>query len=199
MTKKILIGFFLSFLAVTFLGAQSLAELSKKEKERRAALKGKQTVITNDDLGKVKKTAAMTESVPAEAVPAAEGAPTEAQPSEAPAAENEQAAAERTPPVNQAPPEPTASTGREVFLSGQALSQQRASLEDKWGRAQELVDLLTIKMNALWQQMYSLDDMTTKDSIQLQISATYEKLLKAQEEEVAARDELAAFVSSDRR
>ncbi len=75
------------------------------------------------------------------------------------------------------------------------MGQQRAALEDKWNRAQELVDLLTMKMNALWQQFYSLDDMTAKESIQLQIGETYEKLLKAQEEEGVAREELNAFVS----
>jgi hypothetical protein len=183
MKKKILMGFFLSLLAVTFLGAQSLAEISKKEKERRAALKGKQTVVTNEDLAKVKKKAALTESLAGEAA-LPEGTPEEKSP-----------ATGATPPADQAPPELTPEAGKEASLNDQALSQQRAALEDKWNRAQELVDLLTMKMNALWQQFYSLDDMTAKESIQLQIGQTYEKLLKTQEEEVAAREELAAFVA----
>jgi hypothetical protein len=195
MKKKILMGFFLSFLAVSFLGAQSLAEMAKKEKERRAALKGKQTVVTNEDLGKLKRKAAMTESVPAEAVPAEGVAAGEAPATEAAAAGPGQAPAGGTPPAVQAPPEPAAEAAKEASANDQALGRQRAALEDKWNRAQELVDLLTMKMNALWQQFYSLDDMTAKESIQVQIGQTYDKLLKAQEEETAAREELNAFVS----
>jgi len=52
--KKVSAAVLLSLLTVTFLGAQSLAELSKKEKERRAAIKGKKTVITNADLTRLK-------------------------------------------------------------------------------------------------------------------------------------------------
>jgi hypothetical protein len=193
MKKKILMGFFLSLLGVSFLGAQSLAEMSRKEKERRAALKGKQTVVTNVDLGKVKKKAAMSESIPGEAVPA-EGAPTGAPPSEDRAAQPGQAPAGGAPPT-EPPVEPAPEAGKEPASNDEALGQQRAVLEDKWNRAQELVDLLTMKMNALWQQFYSLDDMTAKESIQIQIGQTYEKLLKAQEEEIAAREELNAFVS----
>jgi hypothetical protein len=188
MAKKISVTFVLFLLGVSFLGAQSLAEMSRKEKERRAALKGKQTVVTNDDLGKVKKKAAMTESVPGEAEPA-QGAPEE----RSPAAGGR--TPEKTPPADQAPAEPAPEAGNEASLSDQELSRQRAALEDKWNRALELVDLLTMKMNALWQQFYSLDDMTAKESIQVQIGQTYEKLLKAQEEEIAAREELAGFAS----
>jgi len=192
MTKKILTGFFLSLLAVTFLGAQSLADLSKKEKERRAALKGKQTVVTNKDLGKTKKKAAMTETVPGEAAPV-EGAPAGTQPAEAGAEPGQPASADQAPPV------PAPETGRVPSADDQALERQKTALQEKWDKAQELVDLLTMKMNALWQQFYSMDDMTAKESVQLQIGQTYDRLLKAQEEEIAARDELAAFLSSERR
>jgi hypothetical protein len=199
MTKKILTGFVLSLLAVTFLGAQSLAELSKKEKERRAALKGKQTVVTNKDLGKTKKKAAMTETAAGESV-LPPGAPTEVQPAVAGAVKPApQAAPGEAPPVDQAPPEPAAEAGKETSANDQALDRQKTALQDKWNRAQELVDLLTMKMNALWQQLYSMDDMTEKESIQRQISDTYEKLLKAQEESTAAGDELTAFLSRERR
>ena len=53
---KWLVAFFLPLLLVSFLQSQSLADLAKKEKARRAALKGKTaTVITTADLAKVKK------------------------------------------------------------------------------------------------------------------------------------------------
>jgi vacuolar-type H+-ATPase subunit D/Vma8 len=58
---------------------------------------------------------------------------------------------------------------------------------EAWKKAKEYVELLTLKMNALWQQFYALTDMQTKDSIQREISDTYEKLLKAQEEETRLR------------
>src|SRR5512143_3634030 len=46
----------LPFLLVSFLQSQSLAELAKKEKARRAALKGKTAiVITTADIARVKK------------------------------------------------------------------------------------------------------------------------------------------------
>ena len=198
MTKKILTGFVLSLLAVTFLSAQSLAELSKKEKERRAALKGKQTVVTNKDLGKTKKKAAMTETAAVESV-LPPGAPAEVQPAVAGAVKPAQAAPGEVPPADQAPPEPAAEAGKEASASDQALDRQKTALQDKWNRAQELVDLLTMKMNALWQQLYSMDDVTEKESIQHQISDTYEKLLKAQEESTAAGDELTAFLSREPR
>ena len=57
---KILAGFVLSFFLATFLQPQSLADLAKKEKERRQALKGKgAAVVTNAELAKVKKRAAV--------------------------------------------------------------------------------------------------------------------------------------------
>jgi hypothetical protein len=62
-----------------------------------------------------------------------------------------------------------------------------------------MVDLLTMKMNGLWQEFYSLDDMTARDRIQQQISENYEKLLKAQQDEVAAKEELDAFIAGAKR
>lgn len=191
MAKKISVAFFLLLLGVSFLSAQSLAEASKKEKARRAALKGKQTVVTNEDLGKTKKKAAMTESVPAQpaeelegTVPAEESAPGEPTPGEAPPA------AVDTPP-EAAPPAAEA----EPSLSMEEFNRRKAELEDAWNKLQEMVDLLTMKMNGLWQEFYSLDDMTARDKIQQQISENYEKLLKTQQDATKAREELDAFIA----
>lgn len=198
MAKKIAAAFFLLLLGVSFLSAQSLAEASKKEKARRAALKGKQTVVTNEDLGKTKKKAAMTETVPekpaeefegtvppeGEQAPAEEAAPGEPTPGEAPPA------AVDTPP-EAAPPAAEA----EPSLSMEEFNRRKAELEDAWNKLQEMVDLLTMKMNGLWQEFYSLDDMTARDKIQQQISETYEKLLKTQQDATKAREELDAFIA----
>jgi aspartate oxidase len=52
------------------------------------------------------------------------------------------------------------------------------------------VALLTLKMNALWQEFYSMDDMTPRDHIQRQISETYLKLQKAQIDAEQAKKEM---------
>ncbi len=199
MTKKITVAFFLLLLGVSFLSAQSLAEASKKEKERRAALKGKQTVVTNEDLGKIKKKAAMTETVaekPAEEAVAGEAETTVSPEGEQPQAE-EAAPGEAPPPAVEAPPE-TAPPAPEAepTLSQEEFNRLKSELEDASNKAQELVDLLTMKMNGLWQEFYSLDDMTARDTIQQQISETYEKLLKAQQDATKAKDDLDAFIAT---
>jgi len=211
MAKKICFVFVLFLLGVSFLSAQSLADLSKKEKERRAALKGKQTVVTNADLGKVKKKAAITESVKpaeepaseAEAAPAGkpptiDGQQPEAEGEEAVAGEpeGEEPAAKTPPAAIEAPPDENAPADEPATaLSEEEFNQRKTELEDVWNKAQEMVELLTMKMNGLWQEFYSLDDMTAREKIQLQISETYEKLLKAQTDETKARKDLDDFIA----
>jgi hypothetical protein len=198
MNKKILAVLFLPLLMVSFLSAQSLAELSKKEKERRAALKGKGTVVTNDDLGKVKKKPAVSAGQPAKT-------------GEEDQAENPEAAETTTPPegengqtqpappgAEQMPPEQAPPAGQEPVLTDQQFNAEKTLLEDQLNKAKELVDLLTMKMNVLWQQFYNMDNMETRDKVQLEISETYSKLLKAQEGQVRAEEELNNYVSRPR-
>jgi vacuolar-type H+-ATPase subunit D/Vma8 len=66
-------------------------------------------------------------------------------------------------------------------------------------RARELVDLLTMKMNALWQQFYNMDNMETRDKVQLEISETYNKLLDAEAARLRAEEELNNFASRPRK
>jgi len=184
MTKKTIAAHFLPLLVFSFLGAQSLAELSKKEKERRAALKGKGTVVTNNDLGKVKKKPGVESSQPA-----ATGKETKT--------ENPEAAAEAaTPPEIENPQEEQAPPpDQEPVLTDQQYKEEKTFLEDQLNRAQELVDLLTMKMNALWQQFYNMDNMETRDKVQLQISETYNKLLDADQARLRAEEDLNNFMS----
>ncbi len=207
MAKKISVAVFLFLLGVSFLSAQSLAEASKKEKERRAALKGKQTVVTNADLGKLKKKPAMSETVPekpadeAVAGEAEEAVTTEGEPAPAEtAAPGETVPGENPPEAVEAQPAPAPPAGEaEPSLSEAEFNKRKGELEDVWNKAQEMVDLLTMKMNGLWQEFYSLDDMTARETIQKQISETYEKLLKAQQDETKAREELDGFIANARR
>jgi len=200
MTKKILAALFLPLLMVSFLSAQSLAELSKKEKERRATAKGKTTVVTNADLAKVKKKPAVSssESAKTEEEVQAENPEAVDETVTPPEAENAQGQ-ELAPGAEQTPPEEAPSTDQEPVLTDQEFDARKSELEDKWNRALEMVDLLTMKMNGLWQEFYSLDDMTARDRIQQQISENYEKLLKAQQDETKAREELDAFIANTKR
>ena len=186
---------------VSFLSAQSLAELSKKERERRAAAKGKTTIVTNDDLGKIKKKPAVSSGQPAKT-----GEEDQAENPEAaveivtpPEGENAQPQQATPPGVEQTPPEQAPPSDQEPVLTDEQFNARKTELEDRWNKAQEMVDLLTMKMNGLWQEFYSLDDMTARDRIQQQISENYEKLLKAQQDEAAAKEELDAFIAGAKR
>jgi hypothetical protein len=194
-TKKISAAFFLPLWMVSFLGAQSLVELSRKEKERRAALKGKVTVVTNDDLGNVKKKLAITttrtaaeESQGAQSARSAVERPSAAVNGQPPFTVNSSAAGGNARPSLAMPP----------ALSGGESQQTRNALERNLNKASEAVDLLTVKMKALWQQFYNMDTMGTRDKVQLEISETNDKLLKAQEDKARAEEELNSYVSRPR-
>ncbi len=62
-------------------------------------------------------------------------------------------------------------------------------LEVKWKSSREQVGLLTTRMNGLWQEFYSMDDMSSRENIQRNISETSLRLQKAKEAEAGARKE----------
>ncbi len=198
-TKRILAVVFLPFLVVSFLQAQSLVELAKKEKERRAALKEKGIVVTNADLVKVKKRPAI-EILPAEELPdeiPVEGEEVVPIPEEGeipPGSEEaiETAAGEEAQPQIIPPPDRPTMTESEF-------RRQYADYQGRVDQAQEMIDLYTLKMNGLWQEFYSLDDMKSRELIQLQISETNEKLVAAQVDALTAKDELDNFIANARR
>jgi hypothetical protein len=197
-TKKLLAFVLLPLFLAAFLQAQSVAELSKKEKERRAAIKGKPAhVVTNADLAKVKKRPAVEVVVPekaggAEQQAQAEGAEAGQEGVTPPAGEQQQAAGAEQKPAGEAPAEGPA-------VSEKEFRTQLAELKVKSDQAQEQVDLYTLKMNGLWQEFYSLDDMKSRELIQLQISETYDKLTKAQLDADKAKKELDDFMANARR
>lgn len=187
MIKKILaVPLLISLLGLTHLIAQeqSLAELARKEKERRENLKSKQSkVITNKDLENLQKTPAIIVKGQ-ETLSSPESSSTAfPQSSSTPGVVHRVTVAEPAGGTTSSQASGTAEQ-RSSFSD-----KEGSSLENAWKRAQEYVELLTLKMNALWQEFYSLDDMTSRDHIQRQISETYEKLLKAQEEENRLRTE----------
>ncbi len=84
-------------------------------------------------------------------------------------------------------------------MSEKDFRAQLAEFKSKVDAAQEQVDLYTLKMNGLWQEFYSLDDMKSRELIQLQISDTSEKLAKAQLDVDKAKKALDEFQATARR
>jgi len=203
---KWLAALVLPLILVSFLQSQSLAELAKKEKERRAALKGKTaTVITTADIAKVKKRPAVETANTEQAAEGTEGAQVEGQAQEgaAPPAGTEQAQAAgteaaavkpaETPQPQQTPPtEPPA-------LSEKDYKAKQADLTKAVQDKQDLVDLLTLKMNSLYQELYSLDNLKSRELLQAQISDTYDKLLKAQLDTQQASKDLETFLATSKK
>jgi hypothetical protein len=156
------------------LSAQSLADLAKKEKERRAKLKGKKSkVMTNKDIEKLKLEPALI------------------QPQSTINTRTDPVLREdlsRTP--DSSPRRNTTAAPAKKLLSAsntpKKLNPESAAsqndLETKLIQANEMIDLLSLKMNALWQEFYNMGDNRTRDTIQREISSTYQKLQKKREE-----------------
>lgn len=157
--KKILTILVIPLFFAVLLSSQSLVELAKKEKERRAKLKGKKSIlVTNADLKNLKKTAAVT-------VP-----------------ESQLAEIRRRAAQSLVRSKPSGDIDRES-------PGELAELEAKWKKADEYVELLTIKINGLQQKFYTFRDWTLRDSIQREIRDTYQKLQVAKEEAKKAKEE----------
>jgi hypothetical protein len=196
--------FVLPLLLVSFLQSQSLAELAKKEKERRAALKGKPaTVITTADLAKVKKRPAVetttqervVEEVAAEEIATPPGAGQEAEAGAAGAAE---AAADPVVAEGEAaakPIETLPDLQNPAPPNAKDIQARIAELTKAANEKQELVELLNLKMNALYQEFYNMESLKSREILQAQISDTYDKLLKTQLDATRAVKELDDFVA----
>jgi len=184
--KKIFCLIFCSLFLTSLSLSQSLVEVAKKEKERRESLKGKKSVVvTNADLTKVKKKPALTLPLPEQSE--------ETQP---------ESQAEKPAETTEAP-QSVPSRARTSFKQSQELQmtaqkkleEAKVDLEEKLRKATEYRELLELRMNALWQEFYSLDDMTSRDQIQRSIADTYLKLQAAQEEEAKAKEEYDKFLT----
>jgi hypothetical protein len=187
--NRILASLVLPLLLASFLQSQSLTELAKKEKERRAALKGKATTVTAAEVAKVKKRPSVEAKEAqveiegeAQAGEAAPPAQQEAAPPPA-AAAAEKTAAKETPPVD------------EAAKSAAELQKRQKELADKAQEKTEMVELLNLKLNGLYQEFQGLENIKSREIIQLQISDTYDKLLKAQAESAKAQKELEDFLA----
>ena len=154
------------FFGFSLLSAQSLVELAKKERQRRAKIEKKGIIVTNSTLSKLKKIPAISVLQTSESVP-------KKLPQKSP-----QLVSDVRAKPNQ--------------LNDEAKFDFKASedLEKKWKKAQEYVALLTLKMNALWHEYYSMDDMTPRDLIKQEISKTFLHLQKVKKEEEDIRKKI---------
>lgn len=187
--KKTAIAVLCLIFAASLYG-QSLAELAKKEKERRESLKAGQTkVVTNEDLLNIRKKPAVTIGAAETGEAAAEGALDQGR-----AAATDSNIERVSPPAS-----PSRSMPVTVAPSGPALMKEGATLDQAAGKStenlqaklkevRERIDLLTTKINSLWHDFYNNTDMTFQNMTQQQINETYEKLTKAQEEEAKLKD-----------
>jgi len=169
--KKIVIGISLPLFLSSLLFSQSITEVARKERERRARLKGlKAVVVTNADLRKVRKRPALDTSrivvPPSVSTPPGQSSDVDtAEPSGS------------SPPTKQAP-------GRDTQEPGQSSVEQA---EADYYKAREYTQLLTIKLRGLWSEFYSMDDTSDKGGIQKQIAETSLQIEKAQRDEAVAK------------
>ncbi len=181
--KKLLM-FVVVFGLAASLGAQSLADLAKREKVRREGLKDRRAVVvTNADLMKVRKTAAVqvvdpetlaAETVDDDALPAdPEALSEEAEAGNAPSGSGAPSGRRIVPRTGANGPLITGDINRDKEAGGGTLDAQLKSAKD-------LVDLLTTRMNALRQQFESQDAMVPGSVIQQQLDETNQRLVKAQ-------------------
>ncbi len=168
--KKIIIAISLPLFLSSILLSQNIVEVARKERERRARLKGlKAVVVTNADLGKVRKRVALDTSrivIP----------PSASTPSGQPA------------DVDTAEPSPGQAGQRNPNLDTQEPGQSSVEqAEADYYKAREYTQLLTVKLRGLWSEFYSMDDNTDRGGIQKQIAETSLQIEKAQKDEAAAK------------
>lgn len=159
--KKYLLGGFIPLFLCTFLFSQSLSELAKKERERRNRLQGKKSIlVTNATLTRLKKKPAILVS---------------------PSATPEKNPLSITP--KRKSPRQISPKARGEEADKRETQDARSNLEEQLTRAKDYVELLSLRINALWQEYYSLDDRTSQEKILRKINEAALDLEKAREEE----------------
>ena len=187
MGKKILGAVFILWISSCLLFSQSLVEVAKKEKERRAKLKGKSgKVVTNEDLKKDKK---RPQVVTNEDLKKVQRQPSVSVPPQKESGIEEQGKTEdpdvETPLTEQASPAPAKEED----------TRHLKELELKYEKAKAQVEQLMNKMNGLFIKYYSPDNTTPKQMIQSEISRTALQLQKAQDDAKRAKKELEDYKS----
>lgn len=181
--KKSIVVISLPLLLSSYLFSQNVVEAARKERARRARLSGiKAPTVTNADLGKVRKRPALRitrAAIPPSPTvsPDRSGEMDKAEPGQT------QRAAQQDPNIDRMQP-------------GQSSVEE---LEAKYYQAREYTQLLTVKLRGLWQEFYSMDDMSDRDGIQKQIAETSLQIEKAQRDEAIAKKEMETAKARGRR
>ena len=163
--KKLFLSVLILICLSSWVLPQSLVELSKKEKERRAKIAQKKTtVITNVDLIKKKINPALGSLTNEKNVVA----PAESE-------ENEES-------------EVSESEENEEENTDQIDEEAVAKLEESWNMLEEFVSLLTLKIKALLQEFYSTDDLKLKEDIQRQMNEISQQLDSAKKDTEKAKE-----------
>lgn len=167
--KRILCCVCLPLFLSSFLLSQSLAELAKKERERREKLKGKKSIlITNADLVRLRRSPAVSTSRTITG----------------------QQKSRRSIPSKEKLSQ-TEPPSRELEgVDKMEFRNPKKDLEAKLREAIESAELLSFKMNSLWQEYHSNSDKNIKERIQSKIHQTSQKLAKARKDEEETRKEL---------
>ncbi len=165
----------------SFAYSQSLAELAKKEKERRAAVKGETKVITPEQAAKYQTSPVTTNAPPPGAVTDKTVAEKTATDAEKPAEAD--ATAKAKPAVD----EPVDFQGRPESYWRQTFADARQKVKDLENEA----NVLILKRNDLQNRFYREDDGYKQQEIQREIQKTIYEQDQNKEKLDKARDVLA--------
>jgi predicted nuclease with TOPRIM domain len=182
--KKIAAGFILPFLLTSLLCSQSVVELAKNEKLRRTRIKlqGKRgKVVTKADLKSIKRGAALTTTLSLTSTSSSRSQIVTSTPEESPAREEQ----------------PTeVQTNKQKDQEIESLKALQVQLEEQWENAKDNVNILSRKLNTLWKQFYSIEDLSARENVQAEISKTSEQLQTAKGQETSSREELRKVVAA---
>jgi hypothetical protein len=165
-TKKLFLSAVILIFLFSWASPQSLVELAKIEKERRAKIAQKKTtVITNADLLKKKRNPALESLTNETIVSVPPDSITNEEPEVAQSEEND---AKNT------------NESDEVLV---------AKLEESWNKSEEYASLLSLNIRGLLQEFYSTGDMKLKEDIQRQMNEISQQLEKAKKDAEKAKEE----------
>ncbi len=163
--KTFLSATLILFCLSSWAAPQSLVELSKKEKERRAKItQKKNAVTTNADLIKKKRTPALVTKPVIKKVETKTDSETKI---EDEAAESEESKKENKDQIDAAA----------VIL-----------LEESWNKSEEYASLLALKIRALLQEFYETGDLRLKEDLQRQMNALSQQLEIANKDKEKAKE-----------
>jgi hypothetical protein len=164
-----------AFLPAIAADSESLADLAKKEQERRAKIPTETKVITNDDSEKYKGGPITTGTHPSE--PATENTSTE---------KTASGTAATTKGIAASSDEPVDLEGRPESFWRQTMSDVRKQVKD----LENQTDILILKLNDLQNKFYREDNGFKQQEIQTEINKTFYEQDQVKDKLAKAKDQL---------